>query len=210
MADLRKYPSKKHYLRQQILMLHGLGFVTGDPTIRIGYPFVFHPGVQITVTEPGDSKWIYMMLPVPKGSLITEIKVAYHRTGIQSHISLIRLIEQREPVTASVVHNEKIEKTIPATYILSSPCNVVVNRSILLKVCMEFANTGDMIEFGSIEVRYIPEYASFKENEEKNKKRKEENLVYKFHHQNEVKNEHRPTLAEMFFFKPRKKSILNK
>ncbi len=170
MADLNKYFSKKHLMRQQTLMLHGLGFVSGDPTIKIGYPYVFHPSIQVTVTEPGDSKWIYTMLPISKGSLITEIKVAYHRTGIQSYISLIRLVEQREPVAASVVHNEKIEKTIPATYVISSACNVIVTRSILLKVCMEFANIDNMIEFGSIEVQYIPDYVSFMENEEKNKK----------------------------------------
>jgi len=112
-------------------MLHALGFVSGDPTIRIGYPFVFHPGVQVTVSEPGNAKWVYMMLPVPKGSLITEIKVAHHRSGIQSRITHIRLVQQREPVAAEVVHDDSIAENIPSIYVISSSCHVIAEKSVL-------------------------------------------------------------------------------
>ena len=74
--------SKKLLSKTESLMLHGIGFVTGDPTINLGYPYISHPGMQVTVNEPGDSKWIYMMLPVVSGSLITDIKISYHRVGI--------------------------------------------------------------------------------------------------------------------------------
>ncbi|HSH67120.1 MAG TPA: hypothetical protein VLB84_15335 [Bacteroidia bacterium] len=141
-------------------MMHGVGFVTGDPTIELSYPFTLHPGMQVTVTEPGDSKWIYMMLPLEMGSLITDIKIAHHRTGLNSYISLIRLIEQKEPISATVIYNEKFTNDIPSTCVISSGCSTIVNKSILLKVCMNFASKDDIIEIGSVEIRYIPTYAT--------------------------------------------------
>lgn len=163
---------KKTQSGTESLMLHALGFITGDPSIRISYPYVFHPGMQVTVSEPGDSKWIYMMLPITRGSLITDIRIAHHRTGIQSHITLVRLVEQREPIAATVLHNDYIERTVPATSVISSACRVVVNNSVLLKVCMDFAGTDDMIELGSVEVRYIPNYAVFPKEKKKKIKSK--------------------------------------
>jgi len=154
-----------------------MGFVSGDPTIRISYPYVFHPGVQVTVTEPGDSKWIYMMLPMPKGSLITDIKVAHHRTGIQSYVSHIRLVEQREPVTAEVVHDDKIAESVPSNSIISCACHVVARKSMMLKICMTFDNTDDMIEFGAVELQFIPDYEMANLPEEGNKKRKNQFLI---------------------------------
>lgn len=151
--------------RAQTLMLHGIGFVTGDPTIKISNPYVFHPGMQVTVSEPGDSKWIYMMLPINLGSLITNVSIAQHRVGIESKISIIRLIEQKIPISATVIHHYKIHDykisdNIPSTGSISTGCSVIVKNSILLKVCMDFLNTEDMIEFGSVEIKYIPDYAS--------------------------------------------------
>lgn len=139
-------------------MLHAVGFVTGDPTIKISSPYVFHPGVQISVTEPGDSKWIYMMLPLPKGSLIEEIRVAHHSSGIESRVTHIRLVEQREPVAADVLYDHPVEQELPSHYIISSACRVIVERSVLLNICMEFTSSDELIEFGSIEIKYIPDY----------------------------------------------------
>ncbi|MCE5205320.1 MAG: hypothetical protein LLF80_04340 [Porphyromonadaceae bacterium] len=194
----------------QTLMLHSLGFVSGDPTIRIGYPFVFHPGVQVTVTEPGDAKWVYMMLPIPKGSLITEVKVAYHRTDILSHITHIRLVEQREPVAAEVLHDEKITNTIPSIGEIKSECHVTVKRSMILKICMAFTSTEAMIEFGGVEVEYVPVNKQQNLSEDDvDKKRKEEILIYKFNKKQSI-NDNQPTLVDLFFQTRKKKTISNK
>lgn len=206
MALMHKHFSKRSCQNPQTLLLHAIGFVTGDPTIRIGYPFLFHPGVQVTVTEPGDAKWVYMMLPVPKGSLLTGIKVAHHRTGIQSHISHIRLVEQREPVAAEVVHDDRLEQSIPSSYVISSPCHVIAKKSMLLKICMEFSNTDDMIEFGAVEVQYIPDFEPVDINDDKNKKRKEDTLIYKFNGKHSD-NANQPILANLFSQTKRKQSI---
>lgn len=209
--DNSYYPIPKKLLsRKQSLMLHALGFVTGDPSIRIDYPYVFHPGLRVRVSEPGDSKWIYMMLPVSKGSLITDIKIAYHRTGLQSHVTLVRLVEQREPVSATVVHNEEIRKTIPATCVIGSACRVVVNNSIMLKVCMDFASADDMIELGSVEVCYIPEYTSqaeYKRKEAKNVAYHKEEFIPGLFNGSHTLNLQRPSLIELFLQKKKKKKV---
>ena len=152
---------KKILSKTESLMLHGIGFVSGDPTIQIHYPYLYHPGLNITVTEPGEAKWIYLMLPIRRGSLITDINIAHRRTGLHSHISLIRVIEQREPVSATVLFDEYIDKNLPASCIVSSSCRIVVNNSVMLKVCMDFTDTDDVIELGSVEINYIPDYSAF-------------------------------------------------
>jgi len=171
MTFRNKHISMKGLQEELTLMLHGIGFITGDPSIRISYPYVFHPGVRITVKEPGEAKWIYMMLPLPKGSLITQVKIAYHIVGIQSHISLVRLVEQREAVAATVLHNEVVDKPLPSSGIIKAECRAVVSKSTLLKICMEFENSDDIIEFGGVEVNYIPHFntQNIEEQQKQNK-----------------------------------------
>lgn len=178
-------------------MLHAVGFVTGDPTIKISSPYVFHPGVQISVTEPGDSKWIYMMLPLPKGSLIEEIRVAHHSSGIESRVTHIRLVEQREPVAAEVLFDHPIEEELPPHHVIKSTCRIVVEKSVLLNVCMEFSSIDEMIEFGSIEIQYIPEYEKKKTSEKGDYKRKEDRLIYTLNQNHSEKK--LPTVVERFF-----------
>ena len=150
--------SKKLLSKTESLMLHGIGFVTGDPTINLGYPYISHPGMQVTVTEPGDSKWIYMMQPVVSGSLITDIKISYHRVGIDNRILFVRLVEQIEPISATIVHDDKLKTEQSTSGIIQSSCRVLVKKSILLKVCIDFQNIDDMVEFGLVEIKYIPAF----------------------------------------------------
>jgi hypothetical protein len=148
---------------------------------------------------------IYMMLPLQMGSLITDIKIAHHRTGLNSHISLIRLIEQREPISATVVHNEKFNNNMPSTCVISSGCNVIVSKSILLKVCMNFASKEDMIEIGSVEIRYIPTYATLSSIDKNERIEEEQEQIFKF---NGISKEtEKPFLLELFSQR-KKKTIL--
>ena len=203
MSQQNIHISKKLLSKTESLMLHGVGFVTGDPTIKISYPFTFHPGMQVTVTEPGDSKWIYMMLPLNKGSLITDIRIAHHRIGLNSRISLIRLIEQREPISAVVVHNKKIEDSPPSTCIIHTGCSVIVRKSTLLKLCMNFSNTDEMIEIGSVEIRYIPSFVTLSGIDKNEMKISEENHFFTISKSQKIE-EVKPTLAELFSQKKRK------
>lgn len=170
---------KKILSKKETLLLHGVGFVTGDSTIKLSYPFVFHPGLQVTVKEPGDAKWIFMMIPIVQGSLITNIRIAYHLIGINSKVSIIRLVEQQEPISATVVHNHKIESSFSSIEVISSECSVLAKKSILLNVCMDFNSKEDIIEFGSIEISYIPNFEALSRTYIKEKKVEEIKESYK-------------------------------
>lgn len=205
MSEQKIHITRKLLSKRKSLLMHGVGFVTGDPTIELSYPFTFHPGMQVTVTEPGDSKWIYMMLPLEMGSLITDIKIAHHRTGLNSYISLIRLIEQKEPISATVIYNEKFTNDIPSTCVISSGCSTIVNKSILLKVCMNFASKDDIIEIGSVEIRYIPSFVSLSDIDKNERKYNEPGQIFKF---NGISKEtEKPFLLELFSQR-KKKTIL--
>jgi len=147
-------------LKMESLMLHGIGFVSGDPTIKFGYPFLLHSGMQVNVTEPGNVKWIYMMLPLTKGSLIKEIEISCHCSDVLSRITHLRLVEQSEPFTSNLVHDEIIkEECFHSNFTkVHSNCNVIVNKSILLKLCLDFVDSDDTIKIGSVEVKFISDY----------------------------------------------------
>ncbi len=197
--------SKKLLSKTESLMLHGIGFVSGDPTIDLAYPYVFHPGMQVTVTEPGDSKWIYMMLPVVSGSLITNIKISYHRVGINNRILFVRLVEQGEPIFATVVHDDKLKENVPTSGIIQSPCRVLVKKSILLKVCMDFQNIDDMIEFGMVKIDYIPAFEEITGLKRKLLSR-EKDLQTSDNNGNNPIKEYSPSLSELILTKLNKKT----
>ena len=185
-------------------MLHGIGFVSGDPTIDLAYPYVFHPGMQVTVTEPGDSKWIYMMLPVVSGSLITDIKISYHRVGIDNRILFVRLVEQREPISATIVHDDKLKTEQSSSGIIQSSCRVLVKKSILLKVCIDFQNIDDMVEFGLVEIKYIP---SFEEITGMKRRFMRERDTSSTENGRNTEKEHNPTMTELLLTKLNKKNF---
>lgn len=208
MDNTRNHISSKLLEKRESLMLHAIGFVTGDPSVRISNPHTFRPGVQVTTAEAGDSKWLYMMLPVTQGSLITDIRIAHHRTGLRSHVAIIRLVEQQEPVAVEVAHNEMFDEALPGTCVVSSACWVIVKHAVLLKVCLDFADSADIIELGSVEVSYIPGYTSLPEYRKEVKSRemsaqKEGNGAGLFSIRHSL-NFYRPPLLDMVLQKKRK------
>ena len=196
--------SKKLLSKTESLMLHGIGFVTGDPTINLGYPYISHPGMQVTVNEPGDSKWIYMMLPVVSGSLITDIKISYHRVGIDNRILFVRLVEQIEPISATIVHDDKLKTEQSTSGIIQSSCRVLVKKSILLKVCIDFQNIDDMVEFGLVEIKYIP---SFEEITGMKRRFMRERDTSSTVNGSNTEKEYNPTMTELLLTKLNKKNF---
>ena len=140
------------------LMLNGMGFATGDPSIKINPPFVFHPGTRVTVTEPGNAKWIYIPLPLCKGDLITGISVVYNKSDINTDITQVRMVEQESPTSGTVAYSRKTNCEATGVLTLNGSCKVEVKTSVLLNLCLDFASAADMIELGAVEIRYIPEY----------------------------------------------------
>ncbi len=141
------------------LMLNGMGFATGDPSIKISAPFILHPGTRVTVTEPGNAKWIYILLPLCKGDLITGTSVVYNKSDINTKIAQVRMVEQESPASATVVYSQKTNCEETGVLTLTGSCKVEVKTSVLLNLCLDFASTASMIELGAIEIHYIPEFA---------------------------------------------------
>jgi hypothetical protein len=76
------------------IWLSPTGYVTGDPTLRIGYPFESNPDTVVSCTAPGDLKWISMGMPLPPDVEIKEAIVCYSVSNPQSYISQVQLVER--------------------------------------------------------------------------------------------------------------------
>jgi hypothetical protein len=135
------------------LMLNGIGFVTGDPTLKLNYPFVSHVGFQINASATGDLKWVSMMLPLNKGEIVNGIRITYRNTNVRSFISQIRLVELVSSNTAIVRHDDGTDLlSTVSTTATSAVSNLQVNGSILLMLRLNFGNIADMIEIGAVEI----------------------------------------------------------
>jgi hypothetical protein len=60
----------------ETIWLSPTNYVTGDPTLRVSYPFVSHPSTIVACTTPGDYKWISMGLRLPPNVQIEEVIIA--------------------------------------------------------------------------------------------------------------------------------------
>lgn len=137
------------------LMLNGIGFITGDPTLKLNYPQVTHPGLQITTNAITQFKWIYLMLPLTKGSSITGLAITYNNSNARSFITQTRLVNQTSPDSALVVHDDATQLTATTvTTHTSTVSGVTVTGSIVLMLRLNFTNVADTIEIGSVEVDY--------------------------------------------------------
>ena len=136
------------------LMLNGIGFVTGEPTLKLNYPFVSHPGMQITATGTGDLKWVYLMLPLCKGDTIKAITITYKNSNARSFISQIRLVNQISPSPVGVIHDDGTDLLATTVTTYTSPANNIVDGSTVLNLRLMFGNAADMIEIGAVQIDY--------------------------------------------------------
>ncbi len=86
----------------QTIWLSPTGFVSGDPTIKINYPSVFHPSTVVTCSLPGDLKWVSIDLRVPANATIENVIICYKVSNPASFISQIRIAELMTPDHATV------------------------------------------------------------------------------------------------------------
>src|SRR3984893_18209334 len=86
-------PKRSEKLPMQTIWLSPTNYVTGDPTLRVSYPFVSHPSTIAACTAPGDYKWVSMGLRLPPNVQIEEVIVCYEVSNARSFISQTRLAE---------------------------------------------------------------------------------------------------------------------
>ncbi|HKV41590.1 MAG TPA: hypothetical protein VJX67_20465, partial [Blastocatellia bacterium] len=103
----------------QTLWVSPTNYVSGDPTLRLSYPFALHPSTIVTSTTPGDIKWVSMGLRVPPNVNIEEVIICYQVSNPRSFISQTRLVEMTLPDHATVVHDDAthLTSTSPTSHV---------------------------------------------------------------------------------------------
>jgi hypothetical protein len=141
--------------RMETIWLSPTGFVTGDPTLQISYPFVSHPGTVVTCTAPGDLKGVSMGLRLPPNAKIEDVIIGYEVSSPRSFISQIRLAETKTPDHATVLRDDPtpLQSTSPASH-TSHVGGLVAEGAVILELRSNFQNTSDEIRLGAVGVTF--------------------------------------------------------
>jgi len=137
----------------QTLWISPTEWISGDPTLRLSYPSVHHPAVEITATTPGDLKWVFVGLRLPAGILIKAVRVCYQLSSKKSFISQVRLTEMQAPDVALVRHDDATDllSTDPTCYV-STVGAYRPEGAVTLALRLKFAKKTDKITLGSVGV----------------------------------------------------------
>ena len=141
----------------QTLWLSPANFVTGDPTLRISYPYVAHPSTEVSCTAPGDFKWVSLGLQLPPDVYIDEIIVYHEVSNERSFIAQVRLAEMTSPQSATVIYDDPshLTSTTPASH--SSPVGgYVPTGAMTLELRLNFQDTNDKVFLGAVAVKIRP------------------------------------------------------
>jgi hypothetical protein len=135
----------------QTIWLSPTNYVTGDPTLRVSYPFVSHPSTIVTCTTPGDYKWVSMGLRLPPNGQLEEVIICYEVSNVRSFISQTRLAEMTTPDHATVVHDDPthLTSTTPASY-NSAVSGLIPTGAVTLELRLNFQNASDEIILGAV------------------------------------------------------------
>jgi hypothetical protein len=133
------------------IWLSPTGFISGDPTLQISYPFVSHPGTVITCTAPGDLKWISIGLHLLPDAIIEDIIVSYELSSSQSFISQVRLTDMTAPNSATVLHDDPtpLKSTTTGTY-TSHTGGLRAAGAATVHLRLNFQNVHDEIRLGPV------------------------------------------------------------
>lgn len=137
----------------ETLWLSPTGYVTGDPTLQISYPFVSHPSTVVTCVTPGDLKWISMGLPLLSSRSIKEVSICYQLRNPQSFISQVRLTQMTTPNQAVVQHDDgtDLTNTTPSCY-TSVVSGFFPAGAVTLELRLNFQNATDQIMLGAVSI----------------------------------------------------------
>src|SRR5262245_50409010 len=133
------------------------GYVTGDPSLSIGYPSVSHPGTVVTSNSRGDLKWVYLALNLSPAVRIDEVSVCYQVSNANSFVSQVRLTQIGAPNQAVVIHDDPTDlKSTSAVCYTSSVGGKTPTpgTAVMLALRLSFADVGDRILLGAVGVKY--------------------------------------------------------
>lgn len=128
-------------------------WVSGDPTLRISYPYAAHLATEITATAPGDLKWVFLALRLPACTEITALRVCYQVSNSRSSISQVRLTEMKTPEQALVRHDDPTHLTgVDPTCYVSEVANLRAEGALTLALRLNFGRRTDKIVLGAVGV----------------------------------------------------------
>ena len=135
----------------QTIWLSPTNFVSGDPTLRVSYPFVSHPSTIVSCTAPGDFKWVSMGLRLPPDAQIEDVIICYQVSNTSSFIKQVRLAEMTTPDHVTVIHDDPtpLTSTAPTSYTSGVP-GLVPSGAVTLELRLNFQNPGDQILLGAV------------------------------------------------------------
>src|SRR6267378_3652556 len=141
----------------QTIWLSPTEYLSGDPTLKISYPYVSHPSTIVTCTVPGDLKWVSMSLLLPPKATIENVIIGYELSSSQSFISQVRLVEMTTPNQATVRHDDPTDliSTSPTTY-ASKVSNFAPTAAVTLELRLNFKATTDEVRLGAVGVTIVP------------------------------------------------------
>jgi hypothetical protein len=107
--------------------------------------------LRVTTEQAGDLQWLSLPLITPDNLTIKSITVCYDLSSADSFISQIRLSEEKEPPTATVMHDDGTDLTSTDPVCVESAVdNYQPDGAVTLSLRLNFANTGDRIFIGAI------------------------------------------------------------
>jgi hypothetical protein len=109
--------------------------------------------IRLKSERTGDLRWIALPLTIPTDLKIKKLIVCYQVLNSRSFISQIRLSEQKEPPSATVIHDDPTDltSTTPACY-ESNVGGLQSQKAITLGLRLNFGDASDHIDIGAIGV----------------------------------------------------------
>jgi hypothetical protein len=132
-------------------------YVTGDPRLRLSYPFAGHPSMVVTAKSRGENMWVAMGLHLPPRVSIDEVSICYQVSQQRSCITAVRLSELDIPDYPIVRHLDTSPLNGTTSQCYRSTVNGFVPAlAIVLELRLRFEHTKDRIMLGAVGIKIGP------------------------------------------------------
>jgi hypothetical protein len=107
--------------------------------------------LRVSSSQAGDLQWLSLPLSVIEGQMIKGVEICYELSNERSFISQIRLSEESEPPTATVIHDDGTDLTSTvATCYVSPVSDYLPSGAVTLSLRLNYGDGGDRIYIGSV------------------------------------------------------------
>jgi hypothetical protein len=107
--------------------------------------------LRVSSSQAGDLQWLSLPLIVDDNLAITGVTVCYELSNERSFISQIRLSEEKEPPSATVMHDDGTDLTSTTSECVESAVtNYQPGGAVTLSLRLNFGNGGDRIYIGAV------------------------------------------------------------